>query len=207
MPIRFSAVLLGVTERQGDNMIEVWKPVVGYEGLYEVSSLGRVMSCNLYAHKEPKIMKLSDNGTGYCVVGLSKNGKVKQFLVHRLVAEAFLEKIDGLDLINHKDENKKNNRIENLEWCDKSYNSTYSINRHPERKKMYGTFFKGSGYRGKPFKHTLKVRQYTKDNRLIAEFEDVVDANKKTGIKNCAIIACCKGKQHTAFGYVWKFAE
>lgn len=188
-------------------MEEVWRDIDGYNGEYQVSNLGRVMSCNPYAHKEPKLMSIQRHNHGYRTVGLSRNGATRQTLVHRLVATAFIPNPDGYGFVNHKDENKANNRVDNLEWCTKAYNSNYSLNLHPERKREYGKFFGTHRYKGKPERHREKVLQYSLDGNLLNEFADVVDAHAKTGIKNSAIIACCKGKQKTAFGYKWRFAE
>lgn len=101
---------------------EQWKSITDYEGLYEVSSLGRVKS--LKFNKE-KILKPQKDGSGYLQVQLCRNGKMKAFKVHRLVATAFLPNPIGLPEINHKDENKINNALNNIEWCDRKYNNNY----------------------------------------------------------------------------------
>lgn len=99
---------------------EVWKDVKGFEGIYEVSSLGRVRKAatGLILHQS--------NCGGYRIVGLRKDGIGKSVRVHRLVAKAFLPNPDMLPEINHRDENKANNCVENLEWCDHSYNMRYN---------------------------------------------------------------------------------
>ena len=101
-------------------MEEVWKPIKGYEGIYEVSSLGcvRKAATGLILHQS--------NNRGYRQVGLRKDGITKTVPVHRLVAKAFLPNPDMLPQINHRDENKANNCVENLEWCDGSYNMRYN---------------------------------------------------------------------------------
>lgn len=101
---------------------ETWKPVKGYEGLYEISNFGRVKS--LKFGKE-KILKSYKNKGGYLFVILCINGKCKAFKVHRLVAEAFLPNPEGFEQVNHKNEVKTNNCVENLEWCTPKYNSNY----------------------------------------------------------------------------------
>ena len=105
-------------------MVEVWKPIAGYEGLYEVSNTGMVRKLrfiNNRANKEKVFdIKPKNNGTGYLKVFLYKGGKARQMLVHRLVAEAFIEKQDGKGFVNHKDGNKHNNSADNLEWCSRS---------------------------------------------------------------------------------------
>lgn len=103
-------------------MDEVFRPVEGYEGLYEVSNLGRVKS--LKWGKE-RILKPGMDGCGYLKANLYKEGKIKHFMVHRLVAQAFIPNPEGLPQINHKDEDKTNNRVDNLEWCTAKYNSNY----------------------------------------------------------------------------------
>ena len=112
---------------------EIWKPVIGYEGLYEVSNTGRVRSLDMYVknghcsyrlHKG-KVLSPSKNTDGYLQVGLCCNGKYKKCLVHRLVSQAFLPNPDNLPEVNHKDEDKTNNRVENLEFCDRKYNLNY----------------------------------------------------------------------------------
>lgn len=99
---------------------EIWKPVVGYEGLYEVSNLGKIRNIKLNKYKSP-----TKTSNGYMRIGLNKNGDGKLFFVHRLVADAFLSNPDNLPCINHKDEDKTNNSVDNLEWCDWLYNNNY----------------------------------------------------------------------------------
>lgn len=110
-------------------MIEEWRTVKGYEGLYEVSSLGRVRSLDRYDRMnrfwKGRILNLHTGTGGYLFVALSSNGKEKNYLVHRLVAQAFLPNPDNLPQVNHRDEVKINNRVENLEWCDREYNINY----------------------------------------------------------------------------------
>lgn len=114
-------------------MIEEWRPVIGYEGLYEVSSYGRVRSVDRYVktcygsyrlHKG-KVLSPGIRPDGYLVVSL----QYKMFRVHRIVAEAFLPNPDNLPQVNHKDEDKSNNRVDNLEWCDSKYNNNYGTAR------------------------------------------------------------------------------
>jgi hypothetical protein len=113
-------------------MSEQWKPIIiekqgvlyDYTGLYEISSLGRVKSL-----RNAKCLKTHKNKHGYLRVGLNKDGCQQTFLVHRLVASAFLENPNDFPDINHKDENKENNCIDNLEWCSRKYNTQYSNNR------------------------------------------------------------------------------
>ena len=101
-------------------MIEEWKAIPGYEGLYEVSNKGNVRNV-----RRNTLLRLTKTNKGYIQVGLSKNGILTVLKVHRLVAQAFLPNPDNLPMINHKDEDKTNNRVENLEWCTAKYNNTY----------------------------------------------------------------------------------
>ena len=107
---------------------EVWKDISGFEGRYQVSSIGRIRSYARARYSEPKILKQFYDSDGYCCVNLcdAKNGiKGKLTKIHRLVAKAFIDNPNKLPEINHKDENKRNNRVENLEWCTTQYNLTY----------------------------------------------------------------------------------
>ena len=103
-------------------MNEEWKVIEGYDFAYRVSSFGRVEGTN-------GLMKPYDNGYGYLIVELRKQGKKKHKRVHRLVAEAFIENPTLLPEVNHKDENKHNNAVTNLEWCTSSYNKRYGSGR------------------------------------------------------------------------------
>lgn len=120
-------------------MKEIWKDIPGYEGLYKVSNFG-----NVYIVKRKKLKKLRINKDGYYCINVSKNNCKKSVLVHRIVAEAFLskneikkqnnEQIDfDLLLVNHKDENKLNNQVHNLEWCTNKYNVNYSKNKYDKK--------------------------------------------------------------------------
>lgn len=113
--------------------MEEWRPVVGYEGLYEVSNTGKVRSCSRYYVNslgnrfflKGKILSLSDNGRGYLRTILKKDNKESTKYIHRLVAQTFIPNPDNLPQVNHKDEDKSNNRVDNLEWCDSKYNLNY----------------------------------------------------------------------------------
>ena len=114
--------------------MEEWKDIKGYEGIYQISNKGRVKS--LHYGKE-KILSGTPIKGGYLFINLSKNGKTKPFYIHRLVAQAFLPNPDNLPDVNHKDEDKTNNYVENLEWCSRKYNINYG-NRNEITKKKNG---------------------------------------------------------------------
>lgn len=113
---------------------EVWSDIKDYEGYYQVSNHGRVRSVDRYvikdrtgnlAFKKSRIIAINKQNSGYLYVTLNKCNKNKNFLVHRLVAEAFIPNPDNLEQVNHKDEVKTNNYVDNLEWCTRKYNCNY----------------------------------------------------------------------------------
>lgn len=106
--------------------LEIWKDIEGYEGLYQISSFGRAKSCVHFTHKKDMILKPCLRETGYHYINLYKNHKGRKFYIHRLVANAFLPKINGKDVVNHKDLNKTNNNVFNLEWCTTLENIQHS---------------------------------------------------------------------------------
>lgn len=103
---------------------EIWLPVVGYEDYYEVSNLGRVKSMIFQNHR---ILKEHISLNGYCRVGLRKDGKQKTLTVHRIVAKAFIHNTNRLPEVNHKDHDKRNNHVSNLEWCTAKENTEHDI--------------------------------------------------------------------------------
>ena len=121
-------IKLGIkTEIKNNDVEEIWKDIKGYEGLYQVSNFGKIKSLSKNNHnygENGKILK-GINNKGYLRVGLSKNGKAKQYPIHRIVAETFIDNVYNLPCVNHIDENKMNNRADNLEWCSVEYNNNY----------------------------------------------------------------------------------
>jgi len=167
---------------------EIWKDVVGYEGLYLISSKGRVKALNYRRSKKPHIMSVSNSPCGYLQVNLWKSGKHKCHRVHRLVADAFIANPSNLPQVNHKDENKKNNSHENLEWCDNSYNSLYGTKQERFKEKM-----------SKPVIGTcIKTGE---ELYFKSETEATV-----LGFDRSHMVMCCRGiyKQHR--GYRWRYA-
>ena len=112
-------------------MMEEWRVVPGYEGLYEVSNIGNVRNV-----RRNKLLRLQKTNNGYIRVVLSKNGIKTGFQVHRLIAQAFLPNPDNLPQINHKDEDKTNNNVTNLEWCDAKYNNNYGSRKDKARETL-----------------------------------------------------------------------
>lgn len=181
---------------------EEWRPVVGYNGRYEVSNLGRVKALaytytdsmgRTIPHK-PHIMKSRiQKQTGYPTICISINGKPHHPSIHRLVAEAFLPNPDNLPCVNHKDEDRSNSILSNLEWCSYQYNRNYNKNKIKNREGWYNN----------RAKRKRKIYQYTLGGLLVnvydmwpSEFKD------KYGLK---IQGCLNHNKDTAGGYVWRY--
>lgn len=203
-------------------MEEIWKDVVGYEGIYQVSNLGRIKTLNYYGKtNREEIMKFSKRKDGYLGVHLSKNGKALTKTVHRIVATAFIPNPDNLEMVNHKDENRANNCVDNLEWCSRSYNQTYSIDKHPKRKKVFGDNFIKNGENTSPFtkkgiphKYNVPVVQKNENGEIIKQYNNAAEAGYINGYNSGnIIIACTKNKdktrkrKNTVSGYIWEFVE
>lgn len=160
-------------------MNEIWKDIEEYEGIYQVSNLGRVKS--LKFGKE-KIIKGRNNSMGYLYVALCKEGKIKYFRVHRLVASAFIPNSNNLFEVNHKDENPLNNRIDNLEWCDRKYNINYGTRIERIQK---------------------PILQFSKTGEFIKKWDSAIKVERVVGFYHSEISRCCKGKKKSAYGYKW----
>ena len=177
-------------------MREEWRPVVGYEGLYEVSNRGRVKSVERtvwngrgYKIVAERILK-PQKARDYLGVVLCKDGKVKRYLVHRLVATVFCENPEGYTEVNHINEIKSDNRAENLEWCSRSYNNTYN-----GRAKKIAE------------KKSKSVIGIDKISGLIVEFSSIREAERQIGIDKSHICACCKGKLNSCGGFYWMYDD
>lgn len=165
-------------------MIEVWKDIKEYEGLYQVSNFGRVKSLS---RKNDIIMRPSCGE--YKRVNLRKNGKYKSFYVHRLVAQNFIPNLKNKPQVNHKDENKYNNCVNNLEWCTHIENMNYGTKRERESK----------------VKTRYHVLQYDLKNRLIKKWNNLREIMLNTKYDRNYISKCCTNKIKTAYGYKWKY--
>ena len=168
-------------------MDEIWRDIEGYEGLYQISNKGRVKS--LYKGSE-RILKPWDNGRGYLLVTLCKNGVALSKSIHRLVAISFIINPENKPQVNHKDENKSNNCIENLEWATAKENNNYGT--HNER------------ITGRP---PVPIIQYSKSGEFIRWWKSAREVERVLGIANSHIIDCCRGKQKSSGGFVWKYKE
>lgn len=169
--------------------MEIWKDIEGYESLYQVSNLGNVKSLNYNKTKKERLLKLTKNKDGYLQVNLHKEGKAKIYRVHRLVALAFIPNNDKTkDQVNHIDEDKTNNRVENLEWCTREYNHNY------------GT-------------RTERMAKAKSKKVICVEtgeiFNSVVEVERKLGLNKGVISNCCNHKKghNTCGGYHWEFVE
>lgn len=157
------------------------KDIKGYEGLYAVTSCGKVWS-----HYKNKFLKPHKHNCGYLSVELCKNGKRKVYLIHRLVAETYLLNPDNLPQVNHKDENKFNNYLNNLEFCLVAYNNTY------------GTRIKRAAEA-----HSSPV--YCVE--LNTEYKSIIDAARALHINRGNICSVINGNRKTAGGYHWRLTS
>lgn len=174
-------------------MVEKWKPIEGYEGLYEVSNLGTIKNLKKNSIKMPYITK-----QGYFRIELWKNNKGKKYFVHRLVAEAFLPKIEGKTQVNHIDECKTNNNVKNLEWCTNLEN-----HRHGTINERISKSLTNNKKKSKP------VKALDDNGNCIGIFPSIYEASRMTGINVSCIRDCLHGRNRAkhAGGYVWQFTE
>lgn len=186
-------------------MEEVWMDIQDYEGLYQVSNTGKVKSLHYSGGNNDRILKDSINTDRRHKVSLYKNGKHKQCLVHRLVAQAFIPNPLGLPDINHIDENPENNNVENLEWCTCEYNNETYYKNHPEKYSLkYRTIYrltrKTNDWRSK------KIIQKDKNGKVVKIWDNVAEI-KKNGYSDNCVIECCKGIRYAHKGYIWEFED
>lgn len=176
--------------------MEQWKAIAGYDGQYEVSNLGRVRS--LKSGKE-KILRPNKNNNGYLLVYPYKDGKTRGLLIHRLVAEAFIPNPQGLETVNHKDEVKTNNSVDNLEWMSRKDNINYG-----SRNKCAGKAISKININNPAF--SKQVQMFDKSTgELLATFPSTHEAGRVTGIASQHIGECCRGKHKSSGGYVWRY--
>lgn len=181
-------------------MKEIWIDIKGYEGLYQVSNYGNVRSLDRTSIMKNGVsrfvlgreLRKKDNGHGYLIVSLYKHNVEEKKYVHRLVGNAFILNPNNLPDINHKDENKSNNNVNNLEWCTKSYNSRYGtkIERGRETLKEHG------GNRG--------IDVYDKEGHFIRHYDYSYDLTKD-GLDRRLLYAVCKGRLRSYKGLVYRF--
>lgn len=181
---------------------EEWRDIAGFEGIYLVSDKGRVYSvprkapnhgtCGGYCLKPQKYRN------GYVFYPLTRDGKTRQFLAHRLVAEAFVPNPNGYGEINHKDGDKENNTPGNLEWCTRSQNNKHAVD---------------TGLRSLDYMHecarkaNMKPLVFHFDGREMARFPSAVEASIVTGISRSAIRACAEGRNSICDGYEVSYAD
>lgn len=175
-------------------MKEIFKNIIGYEGLYQISNYGNVKSLNYHNTNKSQLLKPSKNKYGYLRVTLCKNNKTKSYSIHRLVAISFIQNPNHYSIINHKDENPSNNNVENLEWCTCKYNSNYGTRNN--RIKQNNILTKRKYY-------AKQVGCY-KNNILIKKYPAVIDV-EKDGFIATLVVKVCKGKRLTHKGYNWKY--
>lgn len=190
---------------------EIWRDIDDYIGLYQVSNMGRVKSVErviwdnrgYYKTVPERILKAGKINGGYMQVGLCKEGKTKKYLVHQLVASAFVENPEGYKEINHISEDKTNNKAENLEWCSRSYNVNYGTRNNRMAEKLRG--MKQSEEQIK--KKSRPVLGINKVSGLIVEFNSAREASRQLVINQSSIWECCQGKRKSAGGYTWHYVE
>lgn len=167
---------------------EEWRDVAGYEGLYQVSSEGRVKSLERKGHKSERILKPDVVGGGYLAVVLYAGGKTRMFFVHRLVCQAFHENPDNKPQVNHINEDKTDNRACNLEWCTCKQNINHGTAKDRSSKNR-----------------SKSVGQYTLGGALVKFWASTMEVERQAGFYHGNISKVANGKLKQAYGFIWKY--
>ena len=170
-------------------MVEKWKDIPGYEGLYQASNLGKI--------RNEKTRNILSGGIkrGYKEVILIKDNKRKYKLVHRLIALTYIPNNSNKPQVNHKDGNKLNNNVDNLEWCTRSENM-----KHAYRTGLETPLYAKNNPRAK------KIKQYDLNNKLIKEYYGIKEASRINNLNPRDISKCCQGKRKQVGGYIWTYS-
>lgn len=166
----------------------IWKDIPGYEGRYQASNTGMIRSLNYRGTGQIRELRLREDKDGYLQVNLSQCGVRATEKVHRLIVVTFLKSEPGKAFINHIDENKSNNAVSNLEWCDARYNLCFNGLRQRAARKR-----------------NKAVVQFDRFGYVVGRYPSIKAASQKTGVNN--ISDCCRGKYQSSGGYSWRFEE
>lgn len=174
-------------------MIEIWRDVSGYEGLYLVSNLGRMRSMARVGLGKPGVKPHFIFGRkdkdGYMVVSLRRAGQIKNFRIHRLVASTFIPNPSNLPMVNHKNGDKNDNSVLNLEWCNAHENNLHA-------KRVLGVK-----------SNVRRVAMLNLEGEFLRYYDSIAEAGRAVGVSATAIRQCCDGDTAKSGGYRWKFAD
>lgn len=183
--------------------MEIWKNIDGFENLYKISTYGRIKSLGNgkstnSTTKQERILKTNYSSTGYEKAKLFKNGKRHYFSIHRLVALNFLSNDLNKKEVNHKDGNKQNNNVSNLEWVTASENQLHAFKHGLQKSKM-----------GKDHIQSKSIKQLDLNGNLIRTFESINQVKRELGFNSYGIIKCCKKEKRyrTAYKYKWEYVN
>ena len=193
---------------------EVWKDVVGYEGLYQVSNLGRVKSLDRYViisdiprYRKSKIRVQMPSHNGYRRVQVSKEGKTKYFFVHVLVALAFIPNPENKPEIDHINTDRVDNRMENLRWSTRKENASNPLTRQKlsEKEKRKWKEYEYAQRRIEQHHNKREVQQISMTGTVVATYISASYAARLLGVSSRSITACCEGRNQTCLGYFFKY--
>lgn len=188
-------------------MEEIWKEIKGYPN-YQVSNMGRIKRLSTgYYRRTEKILKPQLQNNGYLHIQLSQKNKTKCILVHRLIAQVFIPNPNNLPQVNHINEDKTDNRVENLEWCDRKYNINYGngISKRVKTNKENGTYKKIGEINSKI--RSKSILQFSKDNSFIRKWDSATQVERELGYDRKQVCSCLKNRQKTAKGFKWVYAD
>lgn len=185
---------------------EIWKPIPDYEEFYLISSKGKVKSL-----RTNKVLRESQTGSGYNHVTLCVNKIKKSYMTHRLVAQAFIPNPNKYPEINHKDENKLNNCVENLEWCTKSYNERHGTKRFRANLHRDNHLIALKGAQKHNYKEIARLRsvavnQYSLDDKFIKQWGSMREIARELNLAVSGISLCCRGFYKNYKGFIWRIA-
>ena len=177
-------------------MEEIWEDIDGYVGSYKISNLGRIKSLH---GKRERILKHHNNRLGYARATLCKDGNLTGCSINREVAKAFIKNENNYPCTNHKDENPRNNHVDNLEWCTRKYNNSYGT---AVERRVKNTDYKAIGAANEK-----AIGQYTLSGNLIKCWDKALDIKNELGYENSAIAKCCNNNQASAHGFMWQYVR
>lgn len=173
-------------------MTEIWKPIDGFDGVYEVSNLGNVRNVN-WRGQGYRLLKPHHDKDGYLRVGFCINNRKQMRYVHRLVATAFIDNPYGKEQVNHKDEVRDHNSVDNLEWVTCTENNNYGTRNYRLSKSKLNTNCKA-------------INQIDDNGEVVKCWESLHEIGRQTGYDITHIMRVCKGVKKTGYGYKWQYA-